>query len=139
MAIGLGGWSDSFCQFRASEFCAIKIRRSSPRRCPSFQKWKLNAQNCSLDFVQAKIASNDMVKIARSHAVLSGSSQPSRQRLIPADDHPRITSSSEVLRRIKTKETNFAHRSGFGSGFSERKLRTNRLRCIFDQIKVKAF
>src|SRR5437016_11972977 len=97
MAIGLGGWSDSFRQFRACEFCTVKIRRCSPRRCPPFQKWKLNAQNCSLNFVQAKIASNDIVKIARLHSVLSESSQLSRERLIGAHDHPCITSSSEIL------------------------------------------
>ncbi len=71
--------------------------------------------------------------------MFSKSLQLSRERLIPADDHPRITSSSEILRRIKTKETNFAHRSGFGSAFSERKLRANRLRCVLDQVKLEAF
>src|SRR6478672_8286568 len=104
-AVGLGSWSNSFRQSRASEFCAIKIRRCSPRRRPLFQKWKLNAQNCSLDFIQAKIASNDMVKIARLHSVFSKSSQLSRERLIPADDHPCIAGGAEILRRIKTKET----------------------------------
>src|SRR5438094_8909002 len=132
MAIGLGVWSDSFRQFRAGEFCTVKLRRCSPRRCPAFQKWKLNAQNCSLDFVQAKIASNEIVKVARLHPVFSKSSQLSREGLIPADDDPCITRSSAILRRINAKETNFAHRSGSGGAFSERKLRANRLRRVFD-------
>src|SRR5438128_12654896 len=108
MAIGLGGWSDSFRQFRAGEFCTVKIRRSSPRRCPPFQKGKLNAQNCSLNFVQAKITSNDIVKISPHHPMPSESSQLFREHPIGEPDPACISSRPELLRRLNTTATDVA-------------------------------
>src|SRR5215471_14719393 len=132
MAVGFSREADSFRQSRTCEFCAIKISCCSPCGCPFLQERKLDPENCSLDFVQAKIASNNMVKIARVHSMLPQSAQLSGQSLIVADDHARITTRSEILRRIKAKHTKFAHRSGFGAPSSKRKLCANRLRCVFD-------
>ena len=53
-------------------------------------------QKC-LDFVEAKIAPDDRVIIARFHSMIAKTAQFPRQLIIPADDHSGIASSSEVF------------------------------------------
>src|SRR5262249_47951940 len=108
-------------------------RGSPPCGRPLFQIRKLNRENCRLYFVEAKIASNNMMKIARSHSVFSESAQPLRQLFISANAHAGIAGSSKILGTIKAKQPNFAHRSGLGDFLREWKFCTDCLGRVFDQ------
>src|SRR5215510_13897498 len=108
LAVGFGRYNDFFSQTRSHEFGPVKIRGSPPCGRPLFQIRKLNRENCRLYFVEAKIASNNMMKIARSHSVFSESAQPLRQLFISANAHAGIAGSSKILGRIKAKQPNFA-------------------------------
>jgi hypothetical protein len=58
---------------------------------------KFNRKNCRLDFIEAKIASDDTVEIARIHPVIAKNTQFLRQLSVPANDHSRIASGSKVF------------------------------------------
>src|SRR5260370_9987278 len=100
---------------------------------------KLDRENWSLDFVEAKIAAEEVMMVARFHSLIAENAQFLRQLSVPTNNHSCVTSGAQIFRGIKNEKAHFTHRARFRSSFAKWILGANCLRRIFNDVELVTF
>src|SRR5690349_15524228 len=86
------------------------------------------AENGALESIEARVQSDPFVIVTFFRSVNTESEKFSCEVIVVRRHKPAVAHPAEILRRIKTETSDFAHRTGASSIF----FRANCLGCIFD-------
>src|ERR1051326_5053127 len=97
MSVRLSRKLNSIGQTQPAKLFAISVRHAAARCRPFIEIGKLDRQNRGLDFIEPKVAADEVMIITRLHSVLPANTDPLRERFVATADHAGAPRRAKIL------------------------------------------